>query len=164
MAQMNNALPALNAKEDKHNVFNDGKDRTIRYVEWKDEMKTKARSCAKHHGIKVLMGDMTDVPSGTSTAKKKERFELCLELYGRNIKNDMYQTSNAGVKTLTEHGELMLQTAFDDLEEWCYKLIECYTYSNNAQHDWSCIQCRFPNVQLYRKQLFCRHVQRKLWH
>ena len=54
---MNNALPALNAKEDKHNVFNDGKDRTIRYVEWKDEMKTKARSCAKHHGIKVLMGD-----------------------------------------------------------------------------------------------------------
>ena len=64
MAQMNNAWPALNAKEDKHNVFNDGKDRTIRYVEWKDEMKTKARSCAKHHGIKVLMGDMTDVPSG----------------------------------------------------------------------------------------------------
>ena len=54
---MNNALPALNAKEDKHNVFNDGKDQTIRYVEWKDEMKTKARSCAKHHGIKVLMGD-----------------------------------------------------------------------------------------------------------
>ena len=47
MAQMNNALPALNAKEDKHNVFNDGKERTIRYVEWKDEMKTKARSCAK---------------------------------------------------------------------------------------------------------------------
>ena len=36
MAQMNNALPALNAKEDKHNVFNDGKDRTIRYVEWKE--------------------------------------------------------------------------------------------------------------------------------
>ena len=81
---MNNALPALNAKEDKHNVFNDGKERTIRYVEWKDEMKTKARSCAKHHGIKVLMGDMTEVPSGTTTAKKKERFELCLEptLYG----------------------------------------------------------------------------------
>ena len=39
MAQMNNALPALNAKDDKHNVFNDGKDRTIWYVEWKDEMK-----------------------------------------------------------------------------------------------------------------------------
>ena len=29
MAQMNNALPALNAEEDKHNVFNDGKERTI---------------------------------------------------------------------------------------------------------------------------------------
>ena len=42
MAQMNNALPALNAKEDKHNIFNDGKERTIWYVEWKDEMKTKA--------------------------------------------------------------------------------------------------------------------------
>ena len=70
MAQMNNALPALNAKEDKHNVFNDGKERTIRYVEWKDEMKTKARSCAKHHGIKVLMGDSTtplshQMPSAT---------------------------------------------------------------------------------------------------
>ena len=25
------------------------------------------------------------------------------------------------MKTLTEHGELMLQTAFDDLAEWCYK-------------------------------------------
>ena len=72
MAQMNNALPALNAEEDKHNIFNDGKERTIWYVEWKDEMKTKARSCARHHGIKVLMGDMTGVPSGTMTAKKKE--------------------------------------------------------------------------------------------
>ena len=100
MAQVNNALPALHAEEDKHNIFNGGKERTTRYVEWKDEMKTKARSCAKHHGIKVLMGDMTGVPSGTATAKKKERFELCLELYGRNIKNDMYQTSNAGVKSL----------------------------------------------------------------
>ena len=38
MAQMNNALPALNAKEDKHNIFNYGKERTILYVEWKDEM------------------------------------------------------------------------------------------------------------------------------
>ena len=99
MAQMNNALPALNAKGDKHNIFNDGKKRTIRYAEWKDEMKTKARSCAKHHGIKVLMGDMTDIPTGTTAAKKKERFELCLELYGRQIKNDMYQTNNAGVKS-----------------------------------------------------------------
>ena len=42
----------------------------------------------------------------------------------------MHQTSNAGAKTLTEHGELMLQTAFDDLAEWCYKLIECYTYAD----------------------------------
>ena len=95
-------------------------------------MKTKARSCAKNHGIKVLMGEMTDIPTGTTAAKKKERFELCLELYGRNIKNDMYQTNNAGVKTLTEHGELMLRTAFDDLLEWCYKLIEAYTYSNSS--------------------------------
>ena len=124
MAQTNNALPLLKPKEDKHHIFNDGKERTIRYVEWKDEMKTKARSCAKNHCIKVLMGDMTDIPTGTTAAKKKERFELCLELYGRNIKNDMYQTSNSGVKTLTEHGELMLRTAFDDLQEWCYKLIE----------------------------------------
>ena len=59
MAQTNNALPPLKPKEDKHHIFNDGKERTIRYVEWKDEMKTKARSCAKNHGIKVLMGDMT---------------------------------------------------------------------------------------------------------
>ena len=43
-----------------------------------DAMKTKARSCAKNHGIKVLMGDMTDIPTGTTAAKKKERFELCL--------------------------------------------------------------------------------------
>ena len=97
MAQVNNALPALHAEGDKHNIFKGWKGRTVLHAGWKDEMKTKARSCAKHHGIKVLMGDMTDVPSGTSTAKKKERFELCLELYGRNIKNDMYQTSNAGV-------------------------------------------------------------------
>ena len=55
MAQTNNALPTLKPKDDKHNIFNDGKERTIRYVEWKDEMKTKARSCAKNHGIKVLM-------------------------------------------------------------------------------------------------------------
>ena len=74
MAQTNNALPLLKPKEDKHHIFNDGKERTIRYVEWKDEMKTKARSCAKYHGIKVLMGNMTDVPSGTTTAKKKELF------------------------------------------------------------------------------------------
>ena len=46
-----------------------------------------------------------------TTAEKKERFELCLELYGRMIKNDMYQTSNTGVKTLIEHGKLMLQAA-----------------------------------------------------
>ena len=46
MAQTNNALPLLKPKEDKHHIFNDGKERTIRYVEWKDEMKTKARSCA----------------------------------------------------------------------------------------------------------------------
>ena len=44
MAQTNNALPLLKPKEDKHHIFNDGKERTIRYVEWKDEMKTKARS------------------------------------------------------------------------------------------------------------------------
>ena len=31
-------------------------------------MKTKARSCAKNHGIKVLMGEMTDIPTGTTTA------------------------------------------------------------------------------------------------
>ena len=86
MAQTNNALPTLKPKDDKHNIFNDGKERTIRYVEWKDEMKTKARSCAKNHGIKVLMGEMTDIPAGTTAAKKKERFELCLELYGRNTK------------------------------------------------------------------------------
>ena len=72
------------------------------------------------------MGGMAGVPPGTATAKKKERFELCLELYGRNIKDGMDQTSNAGVKTLTEHGELMLQTAFDDLAEWCCKLIGCW--------------------------------------
>ena len=46
-------IPALKAKEDKHNIFNDGKERTIRYVEWKDEMKTKARTCARDHSIKV---------------------------------------------------------------------------------------------------------------
>ena len=72
MAQTNNALPLLKPKEDKHHIFNDGKERTIRYVEWKDEMKTKARSCAKNHGIKVLMGDMTDIPTGTTAAKKKD--------------------------------------------------------------------------------------------
>ena len=90
MAQINNIPPALNAKDDKHNIFNDGKERTIRYVEWKDEMKTKAKSYARKHGIKVLMGDMTEIPSGTTAAKKRDRFELCLELYGRNIKNNMY--------------------------------------------------------------------------
>ena len=132
MAQTNNALPTLKPKDDKHNIFNDGKERTIRYVEWKDEMKSKARSCAKNHGIKVLMGEMTDIPTGTTAARKKERFDLLLELYGRQIRNDMYQTNNAGTKTLTEHGELMLKTAFEDLQEWCFKLIECYTYSNSS--------------------------------
>ena len=61
-------------------------------------MKTKARSCAKNHGVKVLMGDMIDIPSGTTAAKKKERFELCLELYGRQIKNDMYGISHGAVE------------------------------------------------------------------
>ena len=42
MAQVNNALPALQAKEAKHNIFNDGKERTIRYGEGKDEMQPKA--------------------------------------------------------------------------------------------------------------------------
>ena len=49
-------LGTLNAKEDKHNIFNGGKERTIRYAEWKDGVKTKALSCARHHGIKVLLG------------------------------------------------------------------------------------------------------------
>ena len=43
MTQQVNAFPVLNAKDDKHNIFNDGKKQTIRYVEWKDEMETKAR-------------------------------------------------------------------------------------------------------------------------
>ena len=69
MAQTNNALPTLKPKDDKHNIFNDGKERTIRYVEWKDEMKTKARSCAKNHGIKVLMSRVSDSEAGREGAE-----------------------------------------------------------------------------------------------
>ena len=44
------------AAKDEHNIFNDGKAKTIRYLEWKDEMKAKARSVARRHGVDVLMG------------------------------------------------------------------------------------------------------------
>ena len=103
MAQTNNALPTLKPKDDKHNIFNDGKERTIRYVEWKDEMKTKARSCAKNHGIKVLMGEMTDIPTGTTAAKKKERFEL-RKLLSHNCHADFAHLKPQSVFQLSQEG------------------------------------------------------------
>ena len=61
------------AAKDGHNIFNDGKAKMIRYLEWKDEMKAKARSVTRRHGADVLVGDMTEVPQGATAIKKEAK-------------------------------------------------------------------------------------------